>query len=77
MTVEYCPTEDMIADFFTKPLQGTQFRKLRALIMNLTESAPVADTDANGSDPAAETQECVGSRGGDGQTKDRLQPQDQ
>ena len=26
--IEYCPTEDMIADFFTKPLQGKQFYKL-------------------------------------------------
>jgi hypothetical protein len=23
--IEYCATERMIADFFTKPLQGTQF----------------------------------------------------
>ena len=31
----YCPTEDMISDFFTKPLQGSQFRKFRAFILNL------------------------------------------
>jgi len=24
--VAYCPTGDMLADFFTKPLQGTAFR---------------------------------------------------
>ena len=36
--VKYCPTEDMIADFFTKPLQGSQFRKLRNLIMNYSPS---------------------------------------
>jgi Reverse transcriptase (RNA-dependent DNA polymerase) len=35
LTVEYCPTEDMLADFFTKPLQEALFRKLRDLIMNL------------------------------------------
>ena len=33
--VEYCPTGDMIADFFTKPLQGTPFRKFRDAIMNV------------------------------------------
>jgi phenolic acid decarboxylase len=22
ISVEYCPTEEMVADFFTKPLQG-------------------------------------------------------
>eukprot|EP00980_Cylindrotheca_fusiformis_P003923 scaffold870_cov78-Cylindrotheca_fusiformis.AAC.1 len=26
MTVQYCPTDDMIADFFTKPLQGAKFQ---------------------------------------------------
>ena len=27
--VEYCPTLKMLADFFTKPLQGSLFRKFR------------------------------------------------
>ncbi|CAJ1968998.1 unnamed protein product [Cylindrotheca closterium] len=31
--VKYCPTEDMIADFMTKPLQGEKFRKFRDLIL--------------------------------------------
>jgi hypothetical protein len=35
VSVEYCPTGEMIADFFTKPLQGSLFRKFRAFIMNL------------------------------------------
>jgi hypothetical protein len=34
--VEYCPTGDMVADYFTKPLQGSAFRKLRDIIMNVT-----------------------------------------
>ena len=29
----HCPTEDMIADILTKPLQGPQFFKLRALAL--------------------------------------------
>ena len=33
--VRYCPTENMVADFFTKPLQDTQFRKLRRLILGM------------------------------------------
>jgi hypothetical protein len=28
LEVKYCPTEQMLADFFTKPLQGSLFRKL-------------------------------------------------
>ena len=30
MHLEYCPTDLMVADMLTKPLQGTQFRRLRA-----------------------------------------------
>jgi hypothetical protein len=32
--IEYCPTEDMMVDFFTKPLQGALFLKMRNQIMN-------------------------------------------
>jgi hypothetical protein len=35
VAVEYCPTEKMRADMFTKPLQGSAFRKFRAAVMNL------------------------------------------
>ena len=43
--LEHCPTEEMVGDFFTKPLQGATFRKFRDAILNLP----------NGSIP----QECV------------------
>ena len=33
--IEYCPTENMVGDFFTKPLQGAQFRKFRRLILGM------------------------------------------
>ena len=36
--IEFSPTEDMIADFFTKPLQGKQFYKLRDQVMNIDPS---------------------------------------
>ena len=32
--VKYCPTGEMLADFFTKPLQGSLFFKFHDLIMN-------------------------------------------
>ena len=38
--VEYCPTGDILGDFFTKPLQGSLFRKLRAKVMNLKNDYP-------------------------------------
>ena len=34
--IVYTPTENMIADFFTKPLQGSLFVKFRDLVMNNT-----------------------------------------
>ena len=36
LDVLYCPTERMIADFFTKPLQGKKFCEFRDLIMGIT-----------------------------------------
>jgi hypothetical protein len=33
--IEYCPTDDMVADFFSKPLQGNKFIKFRNSIMNI------------------------------------------
>ncbi len=31
--VVYCSTDDMVGDYFTKPLQGSRFRKFRAIIL--------------------------------------------
>ena len=31
--IEYCPTDDMIGEFMTKPLQGEKFRKFRDTII--------------------------------------------
>jgi hypothetical protein len=42
----------MVADFFTKPLQGASFRKMLKLIMNLSDE----DIDPS-------PQECVGRTG--------------
>jgi hypothetical protein len=39
VTIEHCPTGDMVADYFTKPLQGAQFKKLRDIIMNVDSSS--------------------------------------
>ena len=32
-TIEYCPTEIMLADYYTKPLQGELFRRFRRVLM--------------------------------------------
>ena len=37
LEVKYCSTHDMLADFFTKPLQGIKFKKMQNRILNMTE----------------------------------------
>ena len=37
LSIEYCPTGDMFADYFTKPLQGKFFYQLSKEIMNLKD----------------------------------------
>ncbi len=33
VSIDWCPTEDMVADFMTNPLQGSHFKRLRDIIM--------------------------------------------
>ena len=40
LTVRHCPTEDMIGDFFTKPLQGLLSRRIRGLVINCPIDTP-------------------------------------
>ena len=35
LEVQYCPTEQMTADYFTKPLHGKKFIEFKKKIMNL------------------------------------------
>ena len=52
LRVSYCPTGDMLADYFSKPLQGSLFRKFRNLILNVN---PNDELNAGHGE-----QECVG-----------------
>jgi hypothetical protein len=38
LRVACCPSDDMIADFFMKPLQGTKYQHFQELIMNSTDA---------------------------------------
>lgn len=38
MTITYCPTEEIVAYFFTKPLQGNLFHKFRVISLNLSNT---------------------------------------
>ena len=37
--VVYCPTGNIVAEIFTKPLQGSLFKKVRDEIMNVQKNA--------------------------------------
>jgi len=45
INIQYCPTSQMLADFFTKPLQGSLFRLLRDVIMGVLPLSALADPD--------------------------------
>jgi hypothetical protein len=47
ISVAYCPTKEMIADFFTKPLQGAAFTGFRDFIMNVPQVTIDAPHSAN------------------------------
>ena len=36
LSIEYCPTDMMVGDFWTKPLQGSKFKEFRDLILGIT-----------------------------------------
>ena len=40
LRIEYCPTDQMVADFYTKPLQGQLFYQHRDAIMNILPTSP-------------------------------------
>lgn len=40
ITITYCPTHIMVADFFTKPLQGTLFSTMRNCVLGTTPITP-------------------------------------
>ena len=40
VTINYCPTRDIVGDNLTRPLRGHLFRKFRSVIMNVSEDTP-------------------------------------
>jgi hypothetical protein len=58
--VQHCPTEQMLADFFTKPLQGSLFRKFREVVMghkhidSLKQTPPTPPQERVGEDKLSE-----------------------
>jgi hypothetical protein len=48
VTIAYCATEKMLADYFTKPLQGRLFTRTRDIIMNRQDNITACDATLTG-----------------------------
>ena len=46
VTVKHCPTDELMADFMSKPLQGAKFIKFKNMIKNLPEKTDPASASA-------------------------------
>ena len=51
--LDYCPTGNMIADFFTKPLQGALFNRFRGVLMGWEHIVTISPS---------RNKECVGKQ---------------
>ena len=52
--IRHCPTEKMLADFFTKPLQGSLFRYMRDFILG---HRPISELNLD----SVASKECIGN----------------
>ena len=67
LSLKHCPTEEMLADYFTKPLQGSLFVRLRNHIMGAefedgnhqTQRSVLGHDDAHTTTEASEQDEAV------------------
>ena len=46
ITITHCPTADMLADFFTKPLQGSLFRKFRSVLLGEVHTGSLSSSSS-------------------------------
>jgi len=58
--IKYCPTEIMIADFFTKPLQGNFFRKFRDVILGYVHIRTLFHDDEQSSSQERDSKDNAG-----------------
>jgi hypothetical protein len=51
ITIQHCPTEQMLADFLTKPLQGSLFRKFRDVLLGYKHISSLKQENSSTSVP--------------------------
>ena len=45
VTIVWCPTDELVGDFFSKPLSGTKFKDFKAKVMNLKKTEILTHKD--------------------------------
>jgi hypothetical protein len=71
--VDHCVSEEMIADFFTKPLQGKRFQVLRDIILNLNATnSPLTIQERVGKQSPGKY--CTGGISEESETSLRVKP---
>jgi hypothetical protein len=73
MELMYCPTKSMLADYFTKPLQGALFKKMRRVIMGMDPISSLEGIDLSGlsSEERVVNPRNEDDRSGDGRRDER------
>ena len=59
LCIQYCPTEQMLADFYTKPLQGNLYHRLREIIMGWKPITALQDIATAKNSPQMKLKERV------------------
>ena len=62
LRIEYCPTDEMNGDFFTKPVQGSKFHKFQQVVLNLPRKESFTSCKTLPNNRSVAAQECVGKR---------------
>jgi len=57
--LDHCVSENMIADFFTKPIQGLRFQYLRDMILNINPSTVHRSVLTNSKFEVAQSKELI------------------
>ena len=72
--VKYCPTTDMLGDYFTKPLQGGLFTKFRDRILNIQTDPSTVPLEDHRSVLGQERSHATGQSHGQSQTTQSDEP---
>ena len=55
----HCPTERMIADYYTKPLQGSLFRKMRDIVMGIAPFPAEERVESRNNEHSIAAEQCT------------------